>query len=102
VHGAIYKYEGQISVFNYQDGPTYRCLFPEEPVKGSFKEPVETGLLGVLPGMIGCYQANEVLKIITGFGEVLSGALLSFDMRENNFHKFSIDPVEENKRITGL
>ncbi len=80
VYGAVYRFEGQVSVFNYQknnlSGPTYRCLFPESPASDSFINCTETGVLGVVPGMIGCMQANEVIKIITGIGEVLSGKLV--------------------------
>lgn len=76
VFGAIYKFEGQVSVFNYKNGPSYRCLFPNPPEKGSVPNCSEIGVLGVLPGIIGTMQANEVLKIILGIGNVLSGKLL--------------------------
>jgi len=78
VYGAIYKFEGQISVFNYKDGPSYRCIFPEVP---NNKTPScsEIGVIGVLPGIIGCMQANEVIKIILDIGEVLSGKLLLYN-----------------------
>lgn len=84
VYGAIYKYEGQVSVFNYNDnsgkpGPTYRCLFPAPPASGSVPNCSEIGVLGVLPGIIGTLQATEAIKIITGIGEPLSGKLLLFD-----------------------
>ena len=64
VFGAIYKFEGQVSVFNYQNGPSYRCLFPSPPKEGTVPNCSEIGVLGVLPGIIGSMQANEVLKII--------------------------------------
>ncbi len=102
VHGAIYKYEGQVSVFNYRDGPTYRCLYPGVPEKGSFTDASESGILGVLPGMVGCCQAIEVIKIITGFGDVLSGILLCIDIRTHAFERFAIDPVPGNKKNTSL
>jgi len=79
IYGAIYKFEGQLSVFNYENGPTYRCLFPDPPKSGSIANCSEIGVLGVLPGIIGCMQANEVLKIILGIGEVLSGKLLCYN-----------------------
>ncbi|MCR8669255.1 HesA/MoeB/ThiF family protein [Aestuariibaculum sp. M13] len=79
VFGAIYKFEGQVSVFNYQNGPTYRCLFPEAPEKNSVPNCSEIGVLGVLPGIIGTMQANEVLKIILGIGNTLSGKLLCYN-----------------------
>lgn len=78
VYGAIYKFEGQVSVFNYRNGPTYRCLFPDPPKTTSVANCSEIGVLGVLPGIIGCMQANEVLKIILGFQGILSGSLLCY------------------------
>jgi adenylyltransferase/sulfurtransferase len=79
VSGAIYKFEGQVSVFNYQDGPTYRCLFPQPPSAAEAPNCDATGVLGVLPGLIGCAQATETLKVILGLGEVLRGRLWLFD-----------------------
>ncbi len=79
VYGAIYKFEGQVSVFNYENGPSYRCLFPNPPKKDSVPNCSEIGVLGVLPGIIGSMQANEVLKIILGIGNVLSGKLLFYN-----------------------
>ena len=78
VFGAIFKFEGQVSVFNYQDGPTYRCLFPTPPPPHQVPNCSEIGVMGVLPGIIGALQANEVIKIICELGSVLSGKLLSF------------------------
>ncbi|GAB2461543.1 molybdenum cofactor biosynthesis protein MoeB [Hymenobacter qilianensis] len=79
VSGAIYKFEGQVSVFNYQDGPTYRCLFPTTPSAAEAPNCDTTGVLGVLPGLIGCAQATEALKVLMGLGEVLRGRLWVFD-----------------------
>ena len=79
VFGAIYKFEGHISVFNYKNGPSYRCLFPEAPTKGSAPNCSEIGVLGVLPGIIGTMQANEVLKIILELGNSLSGKLFCYN-----------------------
>ncbi|MDR5590507.1 HesA/MoeB/ThiF family protein [Christiangramia sp. SM2212] len=73
VYASIYKNEGQISVFNYQDGPSYRCLFPQTTRQNISCE--ETGVLGVTPGILGTMQAAEVLKIILGAGTILSGNL---------------------------
>lgn len=73
VYGALYKFEGQFAVFNYQNGPTYRCLFPEPPAHSPSCN--EAGILPVLPGIIGLYMANEVLKICLGIGNVLSGKM---------------------------
>jgi len=79
VFGAIYKFEGQVSVFNYQNGPSYRCLFPNPPKKDNVPNCSEVGVLGVLPGIIGSMQANEVLKIILDIGNILSGKLLCYN-----------------------
>jgi molybdopterin/thiamine biosynthesis adenylyltransferase/rhodanese-related sulfurtransferase len=79
VSGAIYRFEGQVSVFNYQGGPTYRCLFPTPPGAAEVPDCNTTGVLGVLPGLIGCVQAAETLKVLLGLGEVLSGRLWVLD-----------------------
>jgi sulfur-carrier protein adenylyltransferase/sulfurtransferase len=79
VFGAIYKFEGQVSVFNYQGGPGYRNVVPEEPDSGEAPSCSQIGVLGVIPGLIGCYQAMEVVKIICGTGKVLSGKMLILD-----------------------
>jgi len=79
VYGGIYKFEGQVSVFNYNNGPSYRCLFPKPPKEDSIPNCSEIGVLGVLPGIIGVMQANEVLKIILDLGEVLSGKVLYYN-----------------------
>ncbi|MDO5969086.1 HesA/MoeB/ThiF family protein [Flavivirga aquimarina] len=83
VFGSIYKFEGQVSVFNYNNGPSYRCLFPTPPEKGTVPNCSEIGVLGVLPGIIGSMQANEVLKIILGLGQPLSGKLLCYNALNN-------------------
>lgn len=79
VFGSIFKFEGQVSVFNYKSGPTYRCLFPEPPQPGEVPSCSDIGVLGVLPGIIGAFQANEVIKIICDIGEVSSGKLIVFN-----------------------
>ena len=90
ISGAIYKFEGQVSVFNYQGGPTYRCLFPQPPSAKEAPNCDATGVLGVLPGLIGTAQAAETLKVLLGIGEALSGRLwvldaLSFQTRIMKF-----------------
>lgn len=80
VYASVFRFEGQVSVFNYKDkegniGPNYRDLFPSPPPHGSVPDCAEGGVLGVLPGIIGSLQANEVIKIITGTGQPLSGKL---------------------------
>ena len=79
VFGSIFKFQGQVSVLNYKNGPTYRCLFPEPPAPNAVPNCSDIGVLGVLPGIIGSLQANEAIKMITGIGEVLSGKLLYVD-----------------------
>jgi molybdopterin/thiamine biosynthesis adenylyltransferase/rhodanese-related sulfurtransferase len=79
VYGSIFKFEGQVTVFNYKNGPNYRCLYPTPPKSGSVPSCSEIGVLGVLPGMIGTMQANEVIKMVTGIGEPLSGKLWILD-----------------------
>lgn len=79
VYGAVSRFDGQVSVFNFQDGPCYRCLFPEPPKDGLIGNCSELGVLGVLPGIIGSMQALEALKILLGIGNSLSGRLVIFD-----------------------
>lgn len=84
VYASIFRFDGQVSVFNYVDqagrrGPNYRDLFPEPPPPGLVPSCAEGGVIGVLPGIIGSLQANEVIKVITGIGEPLSGRLFLFD-----------------------
>jgi molybdopterin/thiamine biosynthesis adenylyltransferase/rhodanese-related sulfurtransferase len=76
IYGAIQGFDGQLSVFNWRAGPTYRCLFPEPPQPGTVPNCAEAGVLGVLPGLIGTAQACEAIKLLTGIGEPLSGRLL--------------------------
>ena len=68
VYGSIFRFEGQISVFHYQDGPCYRCLYSEPPPPGLVPSCAEGGVLGVLPGVVGALQANEVIKVLLGIG----------------------------------
>ncbi|MBJ7880409.1 HesA/MoeB/ThiF family protein [Gelidibacter salicanalis] len=94
VYGAIFKFEGQVTVFNYKGGPSYRCLFPTPPQKGSVPNCSEIGVLGVLPGIIGTMQANEVLKIILGIGTPLSGKLYCFNTLTNQSMTIGINREE--------
>jgi len=97
VHGSIFRFEGQVSVFNYTDkngvqGPQYRDIFPSPPPPGLVPSCAEGGVLGVLPGIIGSMQANEIIKVLTGIGEPLAGKLfifdaLSFEMRTMKIRK---------------
>lgn len=90
VYGAIYKFEGQVSVFNYKNGPSYRCLFPIPPKSGSVANCSEVGVLGVLPGIIGTMQANEVLKIILEFDGILTGKLFCYNSRTTEVYTLKI------------
>lgn len=104
IFGSIFKFEGQVTVFNYKNGPTYRCLYPKPPSHGAVPSCSEIGVLGVLPGIIGCFQANEALKIILELEEVLSGKLLTFNaltMQQMQFkfcknEKLNITTLESN------
>ena len=95
VYGAIYKFEGQVSVFNYHNGPSYRCLFPDPPKSGSVPNCSDNGVLGVLPGIIGSHQANEVLKLILGIGVPLSGKLLNYNALDNTFYTLKVEKSEQ-------
>ena len=90
VFGSIFKFEGQVSVFNYKGGPNYRDLFPEPPPNDEVPNCDEAGVIGVLPGIIGTYMANEVIKIICGIGETLSGKLLSMNALDNSMNVYQM------------
>jgi molybdopterin/thiamine biosynthesis adenylyltransferase/rhodanese-related sulfurtransferase len=85
VHGSIYRFEGQVTVFKPREGPCYRCLFPTPPPPELAPSCAEGGVLGVLPGVIGSLQANEALKLALGIGEPLIGRLLLFDALSAEF-----------------
>ena len=84
VHGAIYKFEGQATTL-VPDGPCYRCLFPEAPEPGTVPDCATTGVLGVLPGTVGCIQATEAVKLALDAGETLDGRLLFYDAMDMSF-----------------
>ncbi len=95
VYGAIHRFDGQVSVFNYlqkdgQLGPTYRCVFPKQPSESEIPNCATVGVLGILPGSIGLLQANEAIKMILVIGEVLSGQLLLVDLLNNTQQKIKI------------
>lgn len=79
VYGSIFQFEGQVSVLNHEQGPDYRTLFPEPPPADEVPNCAENGVIGPLPGIIGSLMAGEAMKLICGFGEVLSGKLLLFN-----------------------
>jgi molybdopterin/thiamine biosynthesis adenylyltransferase/rhodanese-related sulfurtransferase len=94
VHGSIFRFEGQVTVFDPLDGPTYRDLLPEPPPAELAPSCAEAGVLGVLPGIVGSIQALEAIKIILDLGDSLRGRLLAFDALEMSFreYKLNIDP----------
>ena len=102
VFGAIFKFSGQLSVFNFENGPTYRCLFPNPPGTDALPTCGEVGVLGVLPGIIGAMQALEGIKIITGLGEVMSGRILLFDSLGQRFNELKLPLVPANLKIKKL
>jgi len=91
-HGAVFRFEGQVTTFT-GEGPCYRCLFPKAPPAGTVPDCSTAGVLGVLPGTIGCLQATEVLKLAMDYGDPLSGRLLAFDAGS-----MSVDEVPIAKR----
>ena len=102
VYGSIFRFEGQASVFNHAGGPNYRDLYPEPPPPGLVPSCAEGGVLGVLPGIVGCIQANETLKILLGVGETLSGRLLLFDALGMRFRELRLRRAPDGAPITGL
>ncbi len=97
VHGSIFRFEGQVTVFDPLDGPTYRDLLPEPPPPELAPSCAEAGVLGVLPGIVGSIQALEAIKLILGLGDSLRGRLLAFDALEMTFreYKLNVDPANE-------
>jgi molybdopterin/thiamine biosynthesis adenylyltransferase/rhodanese-related sulfurtransferase/molybdopterin converting factor small subunit len=90
VYGSIFRFEGQVSVFYAQEGPCYRCLYPEPPPPGLVPSCAEGGVLGVLPGTVGAMQATETVKLILGIGEPLIGRLLRFDALGMRFKEYKL------------
>jgi len=102
VYGSIFKFEGQASVFNYQGGPHYRDIYPEPPPPGMVPSCAEGGVLGILPGVIGCIQATETIKILLGRGTTLSGRLLTYDALNMKFGELRLRKDPEGKPVTEL
>jgi molybdopterin/thiamine biosynthesis adenylyltransferase/rhodanese-related sulfurtransferase len=90
VHGSIFRFEGQVTVFKPHEGPCYRCLFPQPPPPELAPSCAEGGVLGVLPGVIGSLQANEALKLALGIGDSLAGRLMLFDALSASFTEVAI------------
>ena len=90
VHGSIFRFEGQITVFDPYVGPCYRCMIPEPPPAELAPSCAEAGVLGVLPGIVGSIQALETIKVLLDLGETLVGRLLAFDALEESFRAFKV------------
>jgi molybdopterin/thiamine biosynthesis adenylyltransferase/rhodanese-related sulfurtransferase len=90
VHGSIFRFEGQVTVFDPYNGPCYRCLIPEPPPAELAPSCSEAGVLGVLPGIVGSIQALEAIKMLLGLGDPLVGRLLAFDALEESFRSFKV------------
>jgi len=97
VHGSIFRFEGQVTVFDPQTGPTYRDLLPEPPPAQLAPSCAEAGVLGVLPGIIGSIQALEAIKLILGHGDSLVGRLVAFDAAEMSFREYKLQRDPANK-----
>lgn len=92
-HGAILRFEGQVTTFEAsQDGPCYRCLFPEAPEPGTVPDCATAGVLGVLPGVVGTIQATEALKLAMEYGETLDGRFVFYDAADLTFEEISLEP----------
>ena len=108
VYGSIFRFEGQVSVFHAEQGPCYRCLYPEPPPPGLVPSCAEGGVLGILPGSVGTLQATETIKLILGIGEPLIGRLLRYDALGMRFKEYKLrkDPhcpvCGENPTVTEL
>lgn len=90
IYGSIFRFEGQATLFNYEGGPCYRCLYPQPPPPGLVPSCAEGGVLGVLPALIGSIQATEAIKVVTGIGTTLNGRLLLYDALHMQFDEVSI------------
>ena len=97
VHGSIFRFEGMVTVFDPQHGPTYRDMVPEPPPAEMAPSCAEAGVLGVLPGIIGSIQAIETIKLLLGLGDPLVGRLLAYDSLEQSFREYKIRPDPTNE-----
>ena len=99
VHGSIFRFEGQVTVFDPRNGPTYRDMLPEPPPSEFAPSCAEAGVLGVLPGIVGSIQALEAIKLILGLGEGLSGRLVAFDAMDMTFREYRLQK-DPNLQVT--
>lgn len=90
VYGSIFRFEGQVTVLCTPDGPCYRCMYPEPPPPGLVPSCAEGGVLGILPGVVGCLQATEAVKVILGIGNPLIGRLLTYNALDMSFRTFKV------------
>jgi molybdopterin/thiamine biosynthesis adenylyltransferase len=90
VHGSIFRFEGQVTVFDPYNGPCYRCMIPEPPPAELAPSCSEAGVLGVLPGIVGSIQALETIKVLLGLGQTLVGRLLAYDSLDESFRTFNV------------
>ena len=102
VYGAIHRFEGQVAVFNFEEGATYRCAFPNNESKSVAPSCEEAGVIGVLPGIIGMYQAMETIKIITRIGTVLSNKIMMVDLLHNSHHIIQIEKKKSSVSASKL
>ncbi|AMM51922.1 hypothetical protein TH61_13045 [Rufibacter sp. DG15C] len=102
VYGALHHFEGQVSIFNLNGGPTYRCLYPTPPSAQEIPDCNTAGVLGVVPGLVGMHQALETVKVITGIGTSCGGYLLLFDFLHQTQYRVKLKANPENQAITAL
>lgn len=102
IYGALHGFEGQLSVFNYDGGATYRCLFPSMPGPEEIPDCNLHGVLGIIPGIIGNLQALEAVKVITGIGDINSGKLMIYNGLDNSIYTIGIPMKPENLQISEL
>jgi len=103
VHGSVFRFEGQLTVFKPYDGPCYRCLYPEPPPPELAPSCAEAGVLGVLPGIIGLLQATETIKLLLGIGDPLVGRLMTYDALAGEFSELRLfrDPERQKDQVLG-
>jgi len=102
IYGSVFRYEGQVSVFNYKEGPNYRDLYPLPPAPGSVSDCEQGGVLGALTGIIGSIMASEVIKVLTGIGQPLTGRLLIFDSASSETTIIAVPDQNQRQKIKNL
>ena len=102
IFGSIHRFEGQVTVFNFNGGPNYRDLFPNAPPPELAPNCAEAGVLGVLPGIVGSIQSAEAIKLILGIGDLLSGQLMVIDAKSMKTRSLQFDKIPEREKITEM